>query len=373
MPPESERKHWKHPRWGHGPAAWQRRPGALFFRLVFAFGLLIFLALAILAVPFLLVAAGREWDPGTALQWWGLSCLSVLALFAFLSFGMRAAFRNIASPLGEVMEAADRVAAGDLEARVPERGARDFRQLARSFNRMAEELSRADMQRRNLTADVAHELRNPLHVIQGNLEGILDGVYQSDPAHLQATLDETRLLARLVEDLRLLSLAEAGQLLLQIESVRLEELLEDVRTSFSGQAEAAEVELLVEPGQAGGPLWIAADYERMQQVLGNLVANALRHTQAGGQVRLEVEREGQEIRVTVRDDGEGISPEDLPFVFDRFWKGDRARIRQPGSGSGLGLAIARQLVRAHHGRIEAKSEPGAGTAFTMHFPASISE
>jgi two-component system OmpR family sensor kinase/two-component system sensor histidine kinase BaeS len=156
------------------------------------------------------------------------------------------AFRGIARPLADVMAATDAVAEGDLSVRVPVHGRGEFDRLAESFNRMIEELERADQQRRNLTADVAHELRTPLHIIQGNLEGILDDVYEPTEEHIGATLDETRLLARLVDDLRTLSLAESGQLPLVWEPVDVIELLADVGTSFSGQAEAAGIDLRVE-------------------------------------------------------------------------------------------------------------------------------
>jgi signal transduction histidine kinase len=250
---------------------------------------------------------------------------------------------------------------------VPERGPGDFGRLAQSFNRMAEELQRADQQRRNLTADVAHELRTPLHIIQGNLEGILDGVYQPTAEHIETTLDETRALARLVDDLRTLSLAEAGQLPLAWETVDVAELLADVRTSFSGQAEAAGVDLCLETDP---PLpQISADAGRLNQVLSNLIANALRYTPPGGKITLRAEPGPGGIRIVVCDTGAGIPPEDLPYIFDRFWRGDRSRSHAGGAGSGLGLAIARQLVQAHGGRIGVESQPGEGTTFTIELAA----
>ncbi len=340
--------------------------------------------------------------------------LVIVFLVLVMRLGRRAS-RHITVPLADLMAAADAVAGGDLSARVAVTGPGEFAQLAESFNHMTSELQRADEQRRNLTADVAHELRTPLHIIQGNLEGILDGVYEPDPEHIRATLDETRSLARLVDDLRTLSLAEAGQLPLSRAVVDVRELLADVGTSFSGQADAAGIALrvetaatnplwgprdlkpLAEPGS--GPLEITGDAGRLDQVLGNLVSNALRHTLHGGSITLRAEPIASPagVRVTVSDTGEGIPPGDLPFVFDRFWRGDRARTRVAtpapgpypegmprngaeeqagtdgagpafGTGSGLGLAIARQLVQAHGGRITVASQLGQGTTFTIELP-----
>ena len=297
----------------------------------------------------------------------------------------RRAFRGIATPLADVMAAADAVAEGDLSVRVPvsEHNLGEFSQLAESFNHMTEELERADQQRRNLTADVAHELRTPLHIIQGNPEGILDDVYAPTAEHITATLDETRALARLVNDLRTLSLAEAGQLPLVREPVDVAELLADVSTSFSGQAEALGIALCVEPalslvlspveglsnGPPPSPLTIIADVGRLDQVLSNLTANALRHTHSGGTITLRAEPIEGGIRISVRDTGEGIPTEELPYIFDRFWRGDRSRSHAHGVGSRLGLAIARQLVQVHGGHIGVESEPGRGTTFTIELPA----
>ena len=192
------------------------------------------------------------------------------------------AFRRLGTPLADVMAAADAVAEGDLTVRVSENARGELGRMARSFNRMTAELARAEQQRRNLTADVAHELRTPLHIIQGNLEGILDGVYEASPEHIQATLEETHLLARLVDDLQTLSLAEAGQLpLAPRRASSVADLLSDVATSFAGQAADRRVDLASNRTGEGSDLEIEADLDRLDQVLSNLVANALRYTPPG--------------------------------------------------------------------------------------------
>ena len=263
------------------------------------------------------------------------------------------------------MAAADAVANGDLSVRVREQIPGEFGRLARSFNRMTVQLASVEEQRRELTADVAHELRTPLHIIQGNLEGLLEGVYQPTPEMINATLDETRLLARLVNDLQTLSLVESGQLPLHLEPLLAVDLLEDTAAGFTGQAAAAGVELVVQAEGDPSEMTISADPDRMEQVLTNLVANALRYTPSGGTITLRAKPTPQGVQLAVSDNGAGIPAEDLPFIFNRFWKGDRSRQRQSGTGSGLGLAIARQLIQAQGGEIRVESQPGQGTTFLI--------
>ena len=367
------RRHW---RWDQRHA--RRRPTWLFFRFAGVFGLIALTILGGLALLIFFVVKLAGGDRHTAAQIWLGTCgLLLVVPFIVVRLGRRA-FRNIAAPLSNLMQASDRVAAGDLSVRVPvaERG--EFAELSSSFNHMVEELALADRRRRNLTADVAHELRTPLQIIQGNLEGLVDGVYQPTPEHLEATLAETRLLARLVDDLRVLSQAEAGQLPMQWEAIDVSELLNDVATSFSGQAQAAAVNLVVDtpdrsstPASGGAPpLQLRGDYGRLEQVLGNLLANALRHTPGGGAVTLQGGQGPHGVRLVVADTGEGIAPEDVPYVFDRFWRADRARTHSQGTGSGLGLAIARQLIQAHGGTIEVNSTLGRGTTFTIDLPSA---
>jgi two-component system OmpR family sensor kinase/two-component system sensor histidine kinase BaeS len=238
--------------------------------------------------------------------------------------------------------------------------------LAARFNRMTAELERAEVARRNLTADVAHELRTPLHILQGNLEGVLDGIYQPTDDHITAMLDETRLLSRLVDELQTLSLAEAGQLPLHPRTLPAADLLADIAARFAPAAADAGIDLDVTPAPVA--LKVNVDPDRLDQTLSNLVSNALRHTPAGGRVTLAAQKAPGGVELVVADSGVGIDPADLPFVFDRFWRGDRARSR---GGAGLGLPIARRLVEAHGGRIDVSSRLGMGTTFTVWLPAVL--
>lgn len=308
-------------------------------------------------------------DGGATLPILALSCGLALAFPLLAGAIAIRSFRGMVNPLAKVMAAADEVAEGDFSVRVPETGSGEFGRLARSFNRMVSELERADQQRRNLTADVAHELRTPIHVIQGNLEGIADGIYQATPEQIELLIDETRQLSRLVEDLRTLSLAEAGQLRLERDELNLQELLSDVATSFSGQAETAGVDIQLNIDQGSGSLKLVGDAGRLDQVISNLVANALNHTPSGGVIELRAWVDQGSAIIQVVDYGQGIPPEDLPYIFDRFWRGEGAR----GSSSGLGLAIARQLVQAHGGGINVESQVGKGTIFTITLPKERAE
>ena len=354
----------------YGRSDWEKPSCRLFLRFLFVFGLVVLLVLGGMGALALLFTRAAGGTDGIAPFVWLASCGIALALPLLAVTIAGRAYRSIATPLADVMAAADAVADGDLTVRVTEEG-RDnqFAQLARSFNRMTAELERSDEMRRSLTADVAHELRTPLHIIQGNLEGVLDGIYDPSEEHIEATLDETRMLARLVDDLHTLSQAEAGQLSLFIETVDVAELLADVQTSFSGQAAVKEIDLsvIIEGDPAG--LVVSGDVDRLDQVLSNLVINALRYTPGGGRVTLQAGREDGNVQIVVADTGEGITAEALPYVFERFWRGDLSRTHVDGAGAGLGLAIARQLVDAHGGTITATSEPGVGTRFTIALPA----
>jgi two-component system OmpR family sensor kinase/two-component system sensor histidine kinase BaeS len=329
---------------------------------LFATGVIFFL-LGMAGLAYILTSLFGGGGQETVLVWL-IGCGMALAFPLLMGLIAWRSFRSVVDPLAKVMAAADAVAEGDFSVRVPERGSGEFGRLTRSFNRMVIELELADQQRRNLTADVAHELRTPLHIIQGNLEGIADGVYEADAEQIDRLLGKTRQLSRLVEDLRTLSLAEAGQLPMKLEPVDVSELLADVVTSFSGQADSAKVNLQYSiRGEMEGVI-IQGDTGRLDQVLSNLVANALDHTSPGGEIHISAASVQDIILIEVADNGRGIDEDDLPFIFDRFWRGEGAR----GSSSGLGLAIAQQLVLAHKGSIKVESRLDKGTTFSIEFP-----
>ncbi|MCE1252066.1 MAG: ATP-binding protein [Anaerolineae bacterium] len=346
-----------------------RKRRLVFRRFLFFTGLFftfLLVGISILLWMFIRIWAGDGTPPLILVIAAGVILVAVLSLagLATAAWG----FRRYGSPMAGIMAAADAVAKGDLNVRVPEGGPREMFALTVSFNRMVRELQQADQQRRNLTADVAHELRTPLHIIQGNLEGMLDGIYPADEDHLEAILDETHLLARLVEDLQTLSMAESGQLSLKKEEVNIGDLLNDVATSFSSRAEMQKITIDVDVVGTASELSIAADASRLDQVLGNLVSNALRYTPEGGKLILRARREASEMIIDVIDSGEGIPEEDLPYIFNRFWRGDRSRAHKGGATSGLGLAICKQLVQAHGGQIEVRSQLHAGTTFIIKLP-----
>jgi signal transduction histidine kinase len=269
---------------------------------------------------------------------------------------------QLSSPLRRLIKATERIAAGDLAHRVRVRARDELGKLAQAFNRMAEALQRSERARRNLLADIAHELRTPLTVIQGNLEAMLDGIFPLTPESLAPVYEETLQLGKLVEDLRELTLAEAGTLPLELEEFDLGELVERVCEAIRPVATEEGVELEVEV-QRGLP--VEADPKRIRQVLGNILANAIRYSPPESTIAVSVRTEGAEAVVSVRDQGPGITPEDLPHIFERFYKVDRSRNEE---GSGLGLAIAKAIVEAHGGRIWAESTVGKGTTISFSLP-----
>jgi two-component system, OmpR family, sensor histidine kinase BaeS len=343
--------------WGRGP--WGRRgPWSRGFGCVFG----LFFLFGIVALIGIVSTIVEHVGPFGSFARFLAILLVVGAIITLLRYGRT--FRRVAGSLDELAEATDRVESGDYSVRVkePERGPRAMRDLVRGFNEMAARLEVDEAQRRRLLADVSHELRTPLAVMQGNIEAIVDGIHQPDETHLGAILEETRVLGRLVEDLRTVALSESGSLPLHREPTDLSVVATDAVASFRASAAAAGVELRT--AIADDIPLMDVDPVRIREVISNLIANALRYTPADGSITVEagVDATGGSADVTVRDTGSGIEPELLPHVFDRFAKGATSR------GSGLGLAIARGLVEAHGGTIEVESSPAQGSTFRFQIP-----
>ncbi len=274
--------------------------------------------------------------------------------------------RRFVTPLAEVIAAARAVADGDLSTRVHASGPTDLRALSDSFNHMAASLEQSDSERRNMLADIAHELRTPITVMRGRLEGIVDGIYAADPDHIGPALEETYLLERLVEDLRLLTLVETRQLHFELKQVDLDEIVTHVIDLFQAEADDKHITLKFEvPKQ---PVVAMLDPQRINQVVGNLVSNALRYTPEGGNVALTVAKTAGKVFLTISDDGPGVPAEDIDSIFQRFWRGEKSRSRASG-GAGLGLAIARQLIEAQGGQIHAENRAPSGLSISIQFPA----
>ncbi|MCX6054789.1 MAG: ATP-binding protein [Chloroflexi bacterium] len=263
-------------------------------------------------------------------------------------------FLQITAPLRQLRKAATAITNGDLSQRVSIKSKDEFGELGSTFNKMAESLSNVETQRQHLMADIAHELRTPLAAIQGTLEAMQDGVLPLDGEQLTATLSETTLLNRLIDDLRLLSLAEAGQLKLELQKVNPGELIQQIVDRMVPTANQKNVQLKTEI-QTALPEFLL-DPDRIAQVLNNLTSNALRYTPEGGMITVQafLLPNSKSLRVSVTDTGRGIDLENLPFVFDRFYRAEKSRSRSSG-GSGLGLAIVKQLVEAHGGQVYAES------------------
>ena len=292
----------------------------------------------------------------------GLTAAAVALLLASLLV------RQITRPLTSLTAASTRIAAGDFTARVPGQSNDELGELAATFNRMANSLETQETLRRNLMADIAHELRTPLAGIQGTVEAMQDGVFPITGENLNAIHDQVSLLNRLIEDLRTLANAEAGQLRLERLPLDLRDLCERHVVAIQPQATAQQIDLTLQA--EGAPPTVSGDEQRLGQVLNNLLENALRHTAPGGLVQVCVGAANGSAHLAVIDNGEGIAPADLPHIFDRFYRADGSRSRRTG-GSGLGLAIARQLVRAHGGRIWAESPPAGhscGSALIVELP-----
>jgi len=270
--------------------------------------------------------------------------------------------RRFVNPLADVIYAARAVADGKLDTRIETQGPQDLRSLSESFNEMASSLERNDRERREMLADVAHELRTPLSVIRGRLEGIIDGVYEENGSQVSTALEQTYILERLIDDLRLLTLAETRQLQFDKSNVDIELLIQRVIDMFS--AESQEKNISLSFSEKNRNLFATIDPQRFEQVMSNLIGNALRYINENGKVWVTANKINDNLIITVNDNGNGIPQEDLPFIFDRFWRKDKSRSRTFG-GTGLGLAIAKQLIEAQGGTIEAKNLSEGGLQVTI--------
>jgi len=300
-----------------------------------------------------------------SLLWAGvISGLAAIMLAIFFTF-------SITSPIRRLKHAAHQIASGNLGHQVTVRSRDEIGELADSFNNMADTLSRNEQTRRALMADIAHELHTPLTILQGNLEAMQDGVIEPSTANLASLHEETLHLARLVADLRELSLAESGQLKLNVQETDVTALAEKVVSVMQPMAEEKHISLSLRSEPGIPPAMV--DPGRVAQVLRNLLSNALRYTPEEGRVELSISPQSNDkgvsraIELTVSDTGCGIEPTDLPHVFDRFYRTDRSRSRASG-GSGIGLSIVKQLVELHGGTVSVQSEPGAGSTFIAILP-----
>ncbi len=272
-------------------------------------------------------------------------------------------------PVRQLTGAAQRMADGDLTQRVAVHGTDELAELGQAFNHMADSLHQAEVNRQAMTADISHELRNPLAVQRAHLEALQDGIYPPTAENLQPVLDQNLLLTRLVDDLRTLALADAGQLQLECTPADLTGLVRRIVERFTSQAAVHGIELVVvvDPGLQKNPLIVNVDPLRLEQILGNLLSNAQRYTPEGGKIVVNIDRSKQSALVRVIDSGPGIPADELPRIFERFYRVDRSRSRTEG-GSGLGLAIARQLAEMHGGTLTAANVRQGGAEFTLCLP-----
>ena len=340
------------PGWG-GPRGFGPGPGRRFRRGAFVVLLVVVLLVAALSTMVASAIAGNAPAPGITVA---MSAAVVVGLFASARWLWRST-----RTVGALMDAADRVSGGDYTPRVDDPGSRQLGRLVGAFNQMTERLRTNEERRRELLADVAHELRSPLQVIRGTLEGMLDGLYPADAERLRPLLEETTMMARLLDDLRTLSMAEAGVLPLHRETVDPRGVVDDTVQAFRSMAEEAGVTLEAERA-AAATSQLEADPVRLAEILANLVTNAVRHTPRGGRVTVRVSAATGGAAFEVQDSGPGIPENRLPTVFDRFVTSADA------GGTGLGLAIAKRLVEAHGGTIEARSPASAGTTIRLVIP-----
>jgi two-component system OmpR family sensor kinase/two-component system sensor histidine kinase BaeS len=288
---------------------------------------------------------------------------ALLAIGFALVLALLLAYRLV-RPVKELTLAAEKVAAGDLSQRVPVRGKDELAALGNAFNQMADSIQQAEASRRAMTADISHELRNPLAVQRANLEALQDGIYPLTPDNLAPILEQNHMLSRLVDDLHTLALADSGKLELVRSPLDLSAMLTRLGERYKSQADAHHIQIQ-QTHKSILPLY--ADPVRVDQILSNLLSNALRYTPDNGKIAIQLEQGNGMAIIGIQDSGPGIPVESLPYVFDRFYRAEKSRSRAEG-GSGLGLAIARQLAQAHGGSLEAANSAQGGAVFTLKLP-----
>jgi signal transduction histidine kinase len=298
--------------------------------------------------------------------WWQFLLAGAVAALISL-IGARWLARGMTQPLRDMAAAARKMEVGDFPARIETRSRDEVGQLATAFNRMSAELEVLERSRRDLVANVSHELKTPITAIRAHLENLADGIERPDRETLQVMLGQTERLGRLVDQLLDLSRLESGEVPLHLEPMALSPVVERVISEFSVGRSMTDVAL---HDEVDGDLFVDADAERIHQVLFNLVDNAVRFTPPGGEVTIAARRDADRVRVRVTDTGVGVGPEHLPRLFERFYRADASRSRDDGGGTGIGLAIARSIVEGHGGRITAESEPNNGATFTFDLPAA---
>lgn len=352
---------WKSADWGrhewkrHG--SWDYRPGAKAWH---GFGRMLIFGFVVIMVVIPLLIGTTFWLIGRMFaSWAGAAIIGPLLVVLLIMLVARSGARTW-RPVSGIIEAAGDLADGDYSVRVTPSGNAATRRVVRSFNDMAERLETADEQRRQLLADLGHELRTPLTVVRGEIEAMVDGVHEPDPQHLEQLLEEVAVMERLLEDLRTLSMAEAGALALHAEPSDLSALVADAVESHRRSADAQGVAMTVtEEGELGE---ILIDPVRIREVVANLVVNSLRAMPEGGALAVKVGRQDGHAVIRVRDTGSGIAEDELEHVFERFEKGSTS------AGSGLGLTISRDLVEAHGGSIAIDSRVGVGTVAEVRLP-----
>ena len=353
--PPHDRRHWR--QFGRR-SPFLRRLGCL-FAIINLFTVAAFISIVgfvLYSFGLIHVSVGQfHWLPEFAAT---LVILSVAA-FIYAAFNLR----RVSRPLDDLLDASSKVADGDYSARVEEQGPPEIRALMRAFNSMTEHLQINDRQRRTMLADISHELRTPLTIIQGNVEGMLDGVYSPDEKQIKSILEETQILSRLVDDLRTLALAESGALQLKHESTDLAFLIREVVSSFQSRADNSGVRFELSLADF---LPLEIDSWRVREVLTNLIGNALRYSPREDVVKVSLTESAESgegsVQVSIEDNGPGIASEDLPHIFDRFYKSSDS------GGMGLGLSIAKYLVEAHGGKISVESDFGRGTRISFTLP-----